>query len=150
MLLLTNTRTTGMDPGAPPQEPASSFAEWRRASKPSALLMNAPAAPPEPVSLHVPWTAHNEVVAPSIEKHDYLEKHNYASPLGGLERSPAIRMLEQTIVCLHEMDRLGNLTIGQKIELSDLISRHRLILHQPRLESVASARAASGAAVAAS
>jgi hypothetical protein len=48
---------------------------------------------------------------------------------------PDIRMIEQTIVCLQELEKTGNLTPNQKAQLDSLLYEHALMLAEPKRES---------------
>ena len=49
---------------------------------------------------------------------------------------PDIRMIEQTIVCMQELENTGNLTPNQKAQLDSLLVEHALMLTEPKRESV--------------
>ena len=96
------------------------------------LLMTTTATVPETVTLPG-WPQPQQEIQVSGRRLEYVRQ------FAGMARTPEVRMLEQTIVCMAELDRLGKLMLSEKLELNALITQHGVLTAPPKaVEAAAS------------
>jgi hypothetical protein len=91
------------------------------------LIMAADPTPPESVTFPNLIPVPKRAESPS-QAQDYVNSI-------ATERTPEIRMLEQTIVCLDQLNREGFLSPLQKAQLEKLIAQHQALRKSPKLMS---------------